>query len=162
MFAGYYKDPEATAAAFTDDGWFRTGDVGEIDADGFLKITDRKKDLIITAGGKNIAPQNLENALKKSRYVSQALIVGDRRPYVTALITLDQAEVDATGRDPHELVQAIVDDVNRDRVRVEQIKRFAILPRDFTQEEGEVTPTLKLRRKIVHEHFADTIDELYS
>jgi long-chain acyl-CoA synthetase len=162
VFAGYYKDPEATAAAFTDDGWFRTGDVGEIDTDGFLKITDRKKDLIITAGGKNIAPQNLENALKKSRYVSQALIVGDRRPYITALITLDQAEVDATGRDPHELVQAIVDDVNRDRVRVEQIKRFAILPRDFTQEEGEVTPTLKLRRKIVHEHFADTIDELYS
>ena len=162
VFAGYYKDPEATAAAFTDDGWFRTGDVGEIDADGFLKITDRKKDLIITAGGKNIAPQNLENALKKSRYVSQALIVGDRRPYITALITLDQAEVDATGRDPHELVQTIVDDVNRDRVRVEQIKRFAILPRDFTQEEGEVTPTLKLRRKIVHEHFADTIDELYS
>jgi long-chain acyl-CoA synthetase len=162
VFAGYYKDPEATAAAFTDDGWFRTGDVGEIDTDGFLKITDRKKDLIITAGGKNIAPQNLENALKKSRYVSQALIVGDRRPYITALITLDQAEVEATGRDPHELVQAIVDDVNRDRVRVEQIKRFAILPRDFTQEEGEVTPTLKLRRKIVHEHFADTIDELYS
>jgi Long-chain acyl-CoA synthetases (AMP-forming) len=162
VFAGYYKDPEATAAAFTDDGWFRTGDVGEIDADGFLKITDRKKDLIITAGGKNIAPQNLENALKKSRYVSQALIVGDRRPYITALITLDQAEVDATGRDPHELVQTIVDDVNRDRVRVEQIKRFAILPRDFTQEAGEVTPTLKLRRKIVHEHFADTIDELYS
>ena len=162
MFAGYYKDPEATAAAFTDDGWFRTGDVGEIDADGFLKITDRKKDLIITAGGKNIAPQNLENALKASRFVSQALIVGDRRPYITALITLDQAEVDATGRDPQELVQAIVDDVNRDRVRVEQIKRFAILPRDFTQEDGEVTPTLKLRRKIVHEHFADEIDELYS
>jgi long-chain acyl-CoA synthetase len=162
VFARYWNRPDATDEAFTPDGWFRTGDVGEIDADGFLKITDRKKDLIITAGGKNIAPQNLENALKKSRYVSQALIVGDRRPYITALITLDQAEVDATGRDPHELVQAIVDDVNRDRVRVEQIKRFAILPRDFTQEEGEVTPTLKLRRKIVHEHFADTIDELYS
>jgi long-chain acyl-CoA synthetase len=162
VFAGYYKDPEATAAAFTEDGWFRTGDVGEIDADGFLKITDRKKDLIITAGGKNIAPQNLENALKASRYVSQALVVGDRRPYITALITLDQAEVDATGRDPRELVQAIVDGVNRDRVRVEQIKRFSILPRDFTQEDGEVTPTLKLRRKVVHEHFAETIDELYT
>ena len=162
VFAGYYKDPEATAAAFTDDGWFRTGDVGEIDADGFLKITDRKKDLIITAGGKNIAPQNLENALKTSRFVSQALVVGDRRPYVTALITLDQAEVAASGRDPQELVQEIVDDVNRDRVRVEQIKRFAILPRDFSQEEGEVTPTLKLRRKVVHEHFADEIEELYS
>ena len=162
IFSGYYKDPGATAAAFTEDGWFRTGDVGEIDEDGWVKITDRKKDLIITAGGKNIAPQNLENALKASRFVSQALVVGDRRPYVTALITLDRVEVDASGRDPQELVQEIVDDVNRDRVRVEQIKRFAILPRDFSQEEGEVTPTLKLRRKIAHEHFAEQIEQLYS
>jgi len=162
VFAGYYKDPEATAAAFTEDGFFRTGDVGEIDAEGFLTITDRKKDLIITAGGKNIAPQNLENALKASRYVSQALVVGDRRPYVVALVTVDEAEVAASGRDAHELVQQVVDDVNRDRVRVEQIKRFAILERDFTQEDGELTPTLKLRRKVVHEHFAREIDELYS
>ncbi len=162
IFGGYFRDPEATAAAFTDDGWFRTGDVGEIDAEGWVKITDRKKDLIITAGGKNIAPQNLENALKASRFVSQAIVVGDRRPYVTALITLDHAEVDASGRNPQELVREIVDAVNRDRVRVEQIKRFAILPRDFSQEEGEVTPTLKLRRKVVHEHFAHEIDQLYS
>jgi long-chain acyl-CoA synthetase len=161
VFAGYYKDPEATAAAFTEDGWFRTGDVGEIDDDGFVKITDRKKDLIITAGGKNIAPQNLENALKASRFISQALVVGDRRPYITALITLAQEEVDASGRDPQELVQELVDDVNRDRVRVEQIKRFAILPRDFTQDDGEVTPTLKIRRRVVQEHFADAIEELY-
>ena len=161
VFDGYYKDPEATAAAFTADGFFRTGDVGEIDADGFLKITDRKKDLIITAGGKNISPQNLENALKASRFVSQALVVGDRRPYVTALIALDRAEVDASGRDPQELAQEIVDGVNAVRVRVEQIKRFLIVPRDFTQEEGEVTPTLKLRRKIVHEHFANEIEKLY-
>jgi len=161
VFAGYYKDPDATAAAFTDDGWFRTGDVGEIDSDGYVKITDRKKDLIITAGGKNIAPQNLENALKSSRFVSQALVVGDRRPYVTALITLEWAEVTASGGDPQELVQEIVDEVNRDRVRVEQIKRFAILPRDFSQEEGEVTPTLKLRRRVVHQHFADEIEHLY-
>jgi long-chain acyl-CoA synthetase len=162
IFSGYFKEPEATAAAFTDDGWFRTGDVGELDADGWLKITDRKKDLIITAGGKNIAPQNLENALKASRFISQALIVGDRRPYVTALITLDPAETDTDGRDPQALVQEIVDEVNRDRVRVEQIKRFAILPRDFSQEEGELTPTLKLRRKVVQEHFASEIDELYA
>ena len=162
IFSGYYKDPDATAAAFTDDGWFRTGDVGEIDGDGWLKITDRKKDLIITAGGKNIAPQNLENALKASRFISQALIVGDRRPYVTALITLDPAELQSAGREPQELVQEIVDDVNRDRVRVEQIKRFAILPRDFTQEDGELTPTLKLRRKVVHEHFAKEIEQLYA
>jgi long-chain acyl-CoA synthetase len=161
VFAGYYKDPDATAAAFTDDGFFRTGDVGEMDDDGFVKITDRKKDLIITAGGKNIAPQNIENALKASRFVSQALVVGDRRPYVTALITLAPEEVEASGRDAQEIVQELVDDVNRDRVRVEQIKRFAILPRDFTQEDGEVTPTLKLRRRVVQEHFADEIEELY-
>jgi long-chain acyl-CoA synthetase len=161
IFTGYYKEPEATAAAFTEDGWFRTGDVGEIDTDGWVKLTDRKKDLIITAGGKNIAPQNLENALKASRFVSQALVVGDRRPYVTALITLDPVEVETANRGPQELVQEIVDGVNRDRVRVEQIKRFAILPRDFSQEEGELTPTLKLRRKVVHEHFADEIEQLY-
>jgi long-chain acyl-CoA synthetase len=162
VFAGYYKDPEATAAALTDDGWFRTGDVGEFDDEGFLRITDRKKDLIITAGGKNIAPQNLENALKASRFVSQALIVGDRRPYVTALVTLDEAELATSDRDPQALVQELVDDVNRDRTRVEQIKRFVILPRDFSQEEGEVTPTLKLRRRVIHEHFADEIEELYA
>jgi long-chain acyl-CoA synthetase len=162
IFAGYYKDADATAAAFTEDGFFRTGDIGELDENGWLKITDRKKDLIITAGGKNIAPQNLENALKSSRFVSQALVVGDRRPYVAALVTLDPTEVEGAGRDPQELVQEVVDDVNRDRVRVEQIKRFAILPRDFSQEEGELTPTLKLKRRVVEEHFADEIDRLYS
>jgi long-chain acyl-CoA synthetase len=161
IFSGYYKDPEATAAAFTDDNWFRTGDVGTLE-DGWLTITDRKKDLIITAGGKNIAPQNLENALKSSRFISQAVVIGDRRPYITALITLDPAELQSVDGDPQELVRGIVDEVNRDRVRVEQIKRFTILPRDFTQEEGELTPTLKLRRKIVHEHFANEIDQLYS
>jgi long-chain acyl-CoA synthetase len=162
IFAGYYKDPEATRAALTDDGWLRTGDVGELDADGYLRITDRKKDIIITAGGKNIAPQNLENALKSSRYVSQALVIGDRRPYVTALITLDEQEVASSDRDAHELVQELVDTVNDDHARVEQIKRFAILPRDFTIEDGELTPTLKLRRRVVHEHFAHEIESLYS
>jgi long-chain acyl-CoA synthetase len=162
IFTGYFKDPDATAAAFTEDGWFRTGDVGELDENGWLKITDRKKDLIITAGGKNIAPQNLENALKASRFISQAVVIGDRRPYITALVTLDPVETEASGRDPQELVQEIVDDVNRDRVRVEQIKRFVILPRDFTQDDGELTPTLKLRRKVVHEHFAREIEQLYS
>ena len=162
VFAGYFKDPEATAAAFTEDGWFRTGDVGEIDDEGFVKITDRKKDLIITAGGKNIAPQNIENALKASRFVSQAVVIGDRRPYITALITLDDAEVQSSGRDPQELVQEIVDEVNHDRVRVEQIKKFSILPRDFSQEDGELTPTLKLRRRVVQEHFAAEIEKLYA
>jgi long-chain acyl-CoA synthetase len=162
VFAGYYKDPEATAAAFTEDGWFRTGDVGEIDTEGFVKITDRKKDLIITAGGKNIAPQNLENALKSSRFVSQALVVGDRRPYVAALLTLEWDEVSAAGQDAQRLVQELVDEVNRDRVRVEQIKRFVILSRDFSQEEGEITPTLKLRRRVVQEHFQNEIEQLYT
>jgi long-chain acyl-CoA synthetase len=162
VFAGYYKEPEATEAALTEDGWLRTGDVGEIDADGFLRITDRKKDIIITAGGKNIAPQNLENALKASRFVSQAIVVGDRRPYVTALLTLDDAEVAASGGDAQELAQQLVDEVNHDRTRVEQIKRFVVLPRDFSQEEGEVTPTLKLRRRVIHEHFSDEIEQLYA
>ncbi len=162
VFAGYYRDPDATAAALTEDGWLRTGDVGEFDEDGFLRITDRKKDLIITAGGKNIAPQNLENALTASRFVSQAIVVGDRRPYVTALLTLDEAEVAATGRDRQALAQELVDEVNSTRTRVEQIKRFVVLPRDFLPEEGEVTPTLKLRRKVIHENFADTIEQLYA
>jgi long-chain acyl-CoA synthetase len=162
IFAGYYKEPEATAAVLSDDGWFSSGDVGEIDADGFLKITDRKKDLIITAGGKNIAPQNLENALKSSRFISQAIVVGDRRPYITALLTFDGAELASSGRDPQQLAQEIVDDVNRDRVRVEQIKRFAIVPREFSVEEGEVTPTLKLRRRVIHDHFAAEIEQLYA
>jgi long-chain acyl-CoA synthetase len=162
VFAGYYKEPEATKAALTEDGWLRTGDVGEIDADGYLRITDRKKDIIITSGGKNIAPQNLENALKTSRFVSHAIVVGDRRPYVTALLTLDEAEVAASGRDPQALAEELVDEVNRDQTRVAQIKRFVILPRDFSQEEGEMTPTLKLRRNVIHEHFADEIEELYA
>jgi long-chain acyl-CoA synthetase len=162
IFVGYYKDPDATAAVLSDDGWFSSGDVGEIDADGFLKITDRKKDLIITAGGKNISPQNLENALKSSRFISQAIVVGDRRPYVTALLTLDAAEVASSGRDPHALAQEVVDDVNRDRVRVEQIKKFVIVPREFSLEEGEVTPTLKLRRRVIHDHFAAEIEQLYA
>jgi long-chain acyl-CoA synthetase len=159
---GYHNLGDATHEVLTDDGWLATGDIGEIDSDGFLKITDRKKDLIITAGGKNIAPQNLENALKSSRFVSQALVVGDRRPYVAALLTLDWDEVNEAGRDAQQLVQQLVDDVNRDRVRVEQIKRFSILPRDFSQEEGEITPTLKLRRRVVQEHFRDEIEQLYT
>jgi long-chain acyl-CoA synthetase len=177
VFQGYFKDPEATAEVVIDDGWLRTGDIGELDEDGFLTITDRKKDILVTAGGKNVAPQNLENDLKTSKYVSQALVVGDRRPYVAALVTLEPDEirrwaaeqgidedVDALTRDErvHALVQGIVDEVNRERSHYEQVKRFAILPRDFTMEAGEVTPTLKLRRRAVIEHFQDAIDELYA
>jgi long-chain acyl-CoA synthetase len=161
IFAGYYKHEEATRQVLTDDGWLLTGDVGELDEDGFLRITDRKKDIIVTAGGKNVAPQNLENELKASKYVSQALVVGDRRPYVAALITLD-AEEAARLVDVRAAIEELVEEVNARHSRYEQIKRFAILPRDFSIEEGELTPTLKLRRRVCQEHFAGEIEALYA
>ena len=163
VFAGYYKDPEATRAVLDEDGWLHTGDVGRVE-DGFLVITDRKKDIIVTAGGKNVSPQNLENELKSSRYVSQALVVGDRRPYLTALITLDDAEVAKLDRsaDVQALIQQIVDETNREKASFEQVKRFAILPRDFSAEEDEVTPTLKLKRSVCEQHFAAELEELYA
>ena len=163
VFAGYYKDEQATREVFGDDGWLRSGDVGSIDEDGFITITDRKKDILITAGGKNVAPANLENALKTAPLVSQALVLGDRLPYVAALITVDPEVAD--GLAPEEVerrVQAVVDDVNADLSRFEQIKRFRVLARDFTADEDEVTPTLKLKRRVVAEHFAREIEELYS
>ncbi len=178
VFAGYYHDPEATAAVLDEDGWLRSGDIATIDDDGFVTITDRKKDIIVTAGGKNIAPQNIENDLKTSRFVSQALVVGDRRPYAAALITLDAEEIGKWAREQgidevdvatlagddrvRALVQRVVDDVNESRTRFEQVKRFAILPRDFEAERGEVTPTLKLKRRSCIEHFADTVEALYA
>jgi long-chain acyl-CoA synthetase len=164
VFAGYYKDEEATRDVLAEDGWLRTGDIGSIDADGFLAITDRKKDIIVTAQGKNISPQNIENELKASKYVSQALVIGDRRPYLTALITLDEAEIAKLGErvDRQAFVQEVVDAWNRDKASFEQVKRFAVLPRDFSAEEDEVTPTMKLRRRIVAEHFADEIEALYA
>jgi long-chain acyl-CoA synthetase len=177
VFAGYLKDEEATREVLDHEGWLRTGDIASIDEDGFITITDRKKDILVTAGGKNVAPQNLENELKSSKYISQALVVGDRRPYVVALVTLDGTEVGrwaaeqgiegnpsalAADSRVRELVQGIVDLVNADHSRFEQVKRFTILPRDFSPEHGEVTPTLKLRRKICQEHFAAEIEALYA
>jgi long-chain acyl-CoA synthetase len=176
IFAGYYKDDEATAAVLDEEGWLATGDIATIDDEGFVTITDRKKDILVTAGGKNVAPQNLENELKSSRFVSQALVVGDRRPYVAALVTLDPGEIATWAHergldgdlaslsehpDVRALVQGIVDEVNAPHSRFAQIKRFIVLPRDFSLEEGEVTPTLKLRRKICQEHFATEIERLY-
>ena len=159
VFAGYFKDEQATQEVLDADGWLRSGDIGQIDDDGFLTITDRKKDILVTAGGKNDAPQNLENALKIHPLVSQALVVGDRRPYVAALITLvEDTTPDAARHD----VEQLVERVNGDLSRFEQIKRYAILPRDFSAEEGEVTPTLKLKRRVCHEHFAAEIEGLYS
>jgi len=162
IFAGYLKDEAATQQVLTGDEWLRSGDLGEIDADGFLRITDRKKDIIVTAGGKNVAPQNLENALKSAPLVSQALVVGDRRPYIVALITLDGAATSPKPAEAEREMQGIVDRVNENLSRFEQIKRFTILPRDFTAEEGEVTPTLKLKRRVCEEHFADEIEALYA
>jgi long-chain acyl-CoA synthetase len=159
VFGGYYKDEAATREVLDEDGWLRTGDVGSID-DGFLAITDRKKDIIVTAGGKNVSPQNIENELKASKYVSQALVIGDRRPYLTALITLDEAAKGLS--DPQGLIQQVVDEVNEGKASFEQVKRFAVLERDFDPEHDEVTPTLKLKRKIVGEHFASEIEALYA
>jgi long-chain acyl-CoA synthetase len=161
IFAGYYKDEEATRAVLAEDGWLRSGDVGAIDADGFVAVTDRKKDIIVTAGGKNLAPQNIENALKSSRCVSQALVIGDRRPYVTALIAVDETAVDSAGDVPA-LVQRAVDAANRDLARFEQIKRFAIVEREFSIEEGEMTPTMKLKRRVIEQRYAGLIEQLYS
>jgi long-chain acyl-CoA synthetase len=163
VFAGYYKDEDATREVVDEEGWLHTGDIGHIE-DGFLTITDRKKDIIVTAQGKNVAPQNIENALKTSKYVSQALVIGDRRPYLVALITLDEAETAKLeeGADVEALVQEVVDEWNRDKASFEQVKRFAIPPRDFAAEEDEVTPTMKLRRKIVADHFAGEIEALYA
>ena len=158
LFSGYYKDETATREVVDADGWLHTGDVGSID-DGFLTITDRKKDIIVTAGGKNVSPQNIENELKSSKYVSQALVIGDRRPFLTALITLDEA---ATGPgEAQSLIDELVAEVNRDKASFEQVKRFTILPRDFSAEHDEVTPTLKLKRKVCAEHFASEIEALY-
>ena len=178
VFAGYYKDEEATREILGEDGWLRSGDIGELDADGFLSITDRKKDIIVTAGGKNVAPQNLENELKASKFVSQALVVGDKRPYCIALITLDEPELvkwaHARGlkgelslaalsqrEEVRELVEPIVEHVNAEHSRYEQIKKFTILERDFTMADDEVTPTLKLKRRVAQDHFAGEIDALY-
>jgi long-chain acyl-CoA synthetase len=177
VFAGYYNDEEATGAVLPGDGWLHTGDVGEIDDDGFLTVTDRKKDIIITAGGKNVSPQNIENSLKSIPWVSQALVVGDRRPHLVALITLDEEELgkwaaehglggsaaELSQRDDvRKLVEKAVERVNEDLAHFEQVRGIEILPGDFSAEANEVTPTLKLKRRVVEEHFAPEIEKLYA
>jgi long-chain acyl-CoA synthetase len=175
IFSGYLKDAEATEQAFRD-GWFRTGDIGSLD-DGFLTITGRKKEIIITSSGKNITPANIETALKESRWISEAVVYGDNRPYIVALITLDPDELpalaqqlgtsperDAMARDERvrAAIQEVVDAANARFARIEQVKRFEILPSDFSQASGELTPTLKVKRRVVYGRYADAFDRLYA
>ena len=176
VFKGYFKNDEATADALTPDGWLRTGDLGAITADGFLKITGRKKDLIITSSGKNITPVNIESVLRDSRYITEAVVFGDKRPYLVAVVTLDRDEsvklarrlgigtdqvTIASDARVHAELQKEVDAANARFARIEQIKRFAILDHDFSQAEGELTPTLKVKRAFVYEKYADLFAGLY-
>ena len=175
--SGYYQRPEATAEVFLDDGWFATGDIGEIDADGFLRITDRKKDLLVTAGGKNVAPQNIENLLKGDPLISQAMVYGDRRPFLTAVLTLDVDAATAYARDHgisgtsvaqlaesaqlRTVLEGRVEQVNRRLAPYESIKKFVIAREDFTEASNELTPTLKVKRQVVTEKYQSEIDALY-
>lgn len=174
---GYWNRPEATAEVFEKTGWFHTGDIGEFDKNGFLKITDRKKDIIVTAGGKNIAPQNLENLLKTHPLISQVVVHGDKRKFLSALITLNPEEVPkralalgipkgdfaAQVNDPKmkEVVRGIIDEFNKKLASYESIKKFAILDRDFTIEGGELTPTMKVKRKVINERYGKLLDSFY-
>ncbi len=175
---GYYKMPEATKESFTEDGWFKTGDIGHIDEDGFVYITDRKKEIIITAGGKNVAPQAIENALKFSKYISNACLYGDKKPYIVALVTLNIERIidyakenklrylDVSDLAKNEkiikLIKKEIEKVNKNLAKVETIKKFAILPQDFSIETGELTSTLKLKRRVVYQKYRDIIECLYT
>ncbi len=176
IFQGYFKDEEHTALAL-EGGWFHTGDVGEVDEEGYLKITDRKKDLIITAGGKNVAPQYIENLLKFSPYIADAVIIGDRRKFITALIVIDEENVIKYAQDhkvqyttfasltrTEEVVKLIaeeVDKVNRQIARVENIRKFRLLDKKLYTEDGEVTPTMKVKRKAINAQYGELIEEMY-
>ncbi|MCX4240241.1 AMP-dependent synthetase/ligase [Paraliomyxa miuraensis] len=177
VFKGYYKNPEATAETIDDEGWLHSGDIGELE-NGYLKITDRKKDLIITAGGENIAPQVIEGKLKGISVVSQAVVVGDRRKHLSALLTIDETKLEELRRESgssaatlasaaaddrvHEWLMNRVEEVNKDLARVQTIKKIKILPNDLTIEGGELTPTMKVKRKVVNQKYADAIESLYA
>lgn len=177
IMTGYYKKEEATKEAFTSDGWFKTGDIGYLDEDGFLFITDRKKDLIVTSGGKNIAPQFIENMLKLQKFIDQAVILGDKRNYLAALIVpkfeslenyVKEKKISCSSRrelvrhpEIVNLIQKEIDEVNLKLARYESIKKFAIMENEFTQPTGELTPTLKVKRKVVYNKYRDLIETLY-
>ncbi len=179
VMRGYHDLPEATAEALDADGWLHTGDIGELDADGFLKITDRKKDLIVTAGGKNVAPQYVENLIKSSSsWVSQVVMLGDRRPYCVALVTINGETVGkwaaeqglgelsygelAARPEVHDLVWRDVEEVNRRLASYESIKKIHLLDRDFAQETGELTPKMSVKRKVVERTWAPVLERLYA
>jgi long-chain acyl-CoA synthetase len=177
VFSGYWKNEEATKEVLDDEGWLHTGDLGAIDDDGFVSITGRKKDIIITAGGKNLAPANVENDLKQSRYISQAVMYGDRRPFPVAIVTLDEEEIVPWAREHglpetipelakndevRTLIQDVLDDVNSKYAQVEQVKKFTVLDHDLSGDRGELTPTLKVKRNVVYDHYADVFDDLYA
>jgi long-chain acyl-CoA synthetase len=178
VMKGYWNKPEATKEAIDEEGWFHTGDVGELDEDGFLRITDRKKDIIVTAGGKNIAPQPIENQLKTSPFVENAVLFGDRKPYVVALLVPNFEELtrwaSAQGIAVGErqallshpqvlkLYQDIVDKVNEGLARFETIKKFRVLPEPFTMDGGELTPTLKVKRRVILQRYGHLIDSMYA
>ena len=177
VMKGYYRNPKATKEAFTKDGWFRTGDLARFDEDGYLVITGRIKDIIVTAGGKNISPQNIENDLKSSKYIEQVAVIGDRRKYLSALIipafdTLKKwaerqgipfsGNADLVARpEVRELIQHEIDRIMKHYARVEQIKKFTILDAEWTQETGEITPSLKVKRRVVEEKYRDLIEAMY-
>ncbi|MFI5028704.1 MAG: AMP-binding protein, partial [Solirubrobacterales bacterium] len=167
VMKGYRNMPEKTAEALTEDGWMMTGDVGEFDEEGYLKIVDRKKELIINAAGKNMSPANIEATLKAaSPLIAQAVAIGDRRPYNVALLTLDLETLAARGADPEdepiaEEVAAAVDSANQRLSRVEQIKRYAVIPGEWAAGGEELTPTLKLKRRPIERRYETEIDALY-
>lgn len=177
VMLGYYKNPEATAETIDAEGWLYTGDIGEIDEENFLRITDRKKDIIVTAGGKNIAPQRVERIMRTSRYISQVVALGDKRKYLSALITLDQPQVEAWATEQgityngwpelvaHPKVKALIDnevaEKNKELASFETLKKVTLIPDDFSIAAGELTPTLKIKRKVVTERYRDQIEAMY-
>ncbi len=163
VFLGYLHNEEATAEALGEDGWLKTGDVGRLDDDGFLFITDRKKDIIITAGGENVTPSLIETALQTNPLIATIVVIGDQRPFLTALVSIDPEAAEGMSSDEiRATVQGAVDQVNAESARVRQLKKFVILDNPLSIEHGELTPTLKVKRKVVREHFADKIEAMYS
>jgi long-chain acyl-CoA synthetase len=177
VFMGYLNLPEKTAETIDADGWLHTGDVGVVDEEGFFRITDRMKDIIITAGGKNITPSELENELKFSPYITDAVVIGDKRAYLTVIIMIDQENVEKFAQDNdvpfsnyasltrspevQQLIQDVIDATNKKFARVEQIKKFWLLETQLSAEDEELTPTMKLKRKLVQQKYADQIEAMY-